>query len=205
MILINEWLPNPAGNEAKGEFVELFNNGDTAANISGWALKASGKKIYFLRGRTQSIAPHGYLLLKRSDTKLALKNSNETLLLYDATGHLADQSSFLGQAASGKSFSRVYYPNSSGSSATVDSLNALAIPQSFAWGMPTPGAANKLDLHNTIAATVYPFDTPLNHAALSGGEFIEMILGVGAILAALVVYCLKSDELISQLFFKADK
>ena len=194
MVFINEWLPNPNGADAKGEFIEFYNNGDVPVSLNGWVLKTSGKKSFSLSGR--AIAANGYLILKRAQTKLSLKNTGETVLLYDASGHLADQSAYLGAAPGGQSYSRVYYPASE---------NDDAQPQSFAWGSPTPGAANKVNLHNGINANNYPFNTPLNRAPLSGFEITGAFLMASAILAALVVYFLKRDENMQKLFFPRDE
>src|SRR5579862_4071856 len=101
MVFINEWLPNPAGADSKGEFVELFNNGNAPVNLTGWFLETANHKKVSTGGRT--IPPNGYIVLKRTDAKFSLKNSDEHLALYDASGRLIDHSSFLGQAQSGQS------------------------------------------------------------------------------------------------------
>ncbi len=44
MIYINEWFPNPVGNDATGEFVELYNSAATAANLNGYTLSDGAKK-----------------------------------------------------------------------------------------------------------------------------------------------------------------
>ena len=38
MVFINEWLPNPNGADAKGEFIELWNSGNAPINLSGWSV-----------------------------------------------------------------------------------------------------------------------------------------------------------------------
>jgi len=205
MIFINEWLPNPNGADAKGEFVELFNNGSAPVSLAGWVLKTTAKKTFVFGGQT--IAAHGYLVLTHATTKLSLKNTGETVLLYDASGRLVDQSSYLGAAPSGQSWARVLYPASVvGTNDTNGAMDgsaggSVAQPQAFAWATPTPGAANEVDLHNSITAASYPFGIPLNRAALGTAQFFAILLGVSAILAALVVYCLKSHEDLSKLFF----
>jgi len=198
MVFINEWLPNPNGADAKGEFIELFNNGTVSANLSGWSMKTTGKKIFSLGGRT--ITAKGYLVLTHAETKLSLKNTGESVFLSDAVGRLVDQSSYVGAAPSGQSFSRVYYPV--GNAAVGGGGDAL--PQAFAWSVPTPGAANKVNLHNGISVNQYPMGVPLGRTALGGAGFLEILLGASAILAALVVYCLKSHENLAKLFFTGD-
>lgn len=199
MIFINEWLPNPNGTDTKGEFVELINTGSEPVSLSGWTMKATGKKIFKLGA--QSIAAKGYLVLGRAETKLSLKNNGETISLYDAAGRIVDQSSYLGAAPSGESFSRVYYP-AAGS-------NPDDAPQSFAWSVPTPGAANKINLYNGISASNYPIGVPLNvDTSFSGARgaltFAAALVCLSAILTVLVVYSLKSDENLSKLFFRGD-
>jgi hypothetical protein len=194
MVFINEWFPNPNGADAKGEFIELYNNGGVSVNLNGWILKTTAKKNFSLGG--YNIPANGYLVLKKAQTKLSLKNTGDTVFLYDAAGHLADQSIYLGAAPSGQSFSRVYYP-------TDD--NDDAAPQSFAWGSPTPGAANKVNLHNGISVNAYPFNVPLNRAEVGGVEMLGAFLLASAILAALVVYFLKRDENMQKLFFPRDE
>ena len=199
MVFINEWFPNPDGADAKGEFIELFNNGNAAVSLNGWTMKATAKKTFVFGAQT--IASHGYLVLTHAATKLSLKNTGETISLYDASGRLVDQSSYLGSAPSGQSFSRIYYPGGAN-----NDRGGAVVPQSFAWGTPTPGTPNKVDLHNNISANNYPAGVPLNTADFLHGVsgvaiFFMMLLGISAILAALVVYSLKSDENLSKLFF----
>lgn len=202
MVLINEWLPNPDGADAKGEFVELFNNAGVPVSLAGWTMRASGKKVFLLGART--IAARGYLVLTHAETKLLLKNTGESLFLYDAEGRLADQSFYVGAAPSGQSFSRVQYQASRPGLGDGGIGVPGAAPQAFTWAPPTPGAANDVSLHNSIAVNNYPTGVPLNRTAPSGAEFFGALVGVSAILAVLVVYCLKSHGELSQLFFPGD-
>jgi hypothetical protein len=187
MIFINEWLPNPTGTYTKTEFIELYNNGSPSVSLNGWKLATTGKKIFALDGH--SIAPHGYLLLYRTETKLSLKNTAETVSLYDASDKLADHSSFLGMAQQGKSLSRINY--------------GTDLSEHFAWSDPTPGAANRISLNNSLSANSYPLGVPLNRTSLaaSGISLAGIALGLGVILSALVVYCVKRDETIEKILF----
>ena len=200
MVFINEWLPNPEGVDTKTEFIELYNSGSAPASVAGWQIATTGKKIF--RIGSGVIAPRGYFLLPRTETKLSLKNSGETVSLYDAAGKLVDQSSYIGTALSGKSFARVVYPSNEN--------DTRAGSQSFVWAKPTPGALNQAALQNQIHRAAYPTGVPLNADALGSSAvshtftFLALLIGVSAILAALVVYSLKSDEKLSDLFFKRD-
>jgi len=205
MVYINEWLPNPAGNDAQGEWVELFNSGSSSVSLDGWIIKTgggltsltTGTRKYNLKGTvgaggSTQLTTSEYLLLKRTDTRLVLRNTDEKLFLYDATGKLVDESGFLGSAPEGKSFSR-------------SALRSLGEGrQSFVWSDPTPGAANKIALNNSIASNNYPTNIPLNEN-LGAVEFWSMLLGAAVVLTAIVVFVLKRNDGLSKLFFARDK
>lgn len=104
MVLINEFLPNPIGEDKIGEFIELYNGGFNPISLSGHFLRDESGKTFYLSGM---LGPKEYLNLPRSLTKIAINNSDETLFLYDAEGRLLDKAAFLGSAKEGGSFSRV--------------------------------------------------------------------------------------------------
>jgi len=191
MIFINEWLPNPTGVDAKGEFIELFNNGNAPVNLSGWILQTENKKKFKLSG---SIRANGYLLLPRSETKLSLKNTDGKLMLYDAAGKLVDQSAFEGTAPEGKSFGRISYN-------TYDNSSIYNTIQQFVWSKPTPGAKNDVIGEVGVSEIKYPTGIPLNTFHLSWLSVFECAMLIGIIFAAVLWYALRNDEDISQLFF----
>jgi len=185
MVFINEWLPNPTGADAAGEFIELFNNGAVPVDLGGWSLEADGKKKFKLSGIIQ---PNGYLVLPRSRTKLSLKNTDGILSLYNGAGVLADRSTFEGTAPEGESFNRTSY--------TV---------QQFVWGKPTAGAKNSAVTETGISDITYPTEMPLNVPGLGWSTVLWFALAAGVIFAAVSWYALKHDEGISQLFFGRDE
>ncbi len=63
VVFLNEWLPNPVGADAEGEFVELFNGGAADARLDGWRLETEGGKKFALDGRY--VPARGYLILKK--------------------------------------------------------------------------------------------------------------------------------------------
>jgi lamin tail-like protein len=189
MIFINEWLPNPIGTDAKGEFVELVNNGKVSVNVSGWTLSTDGKKKFKLSG---AIRADGYLLLPRNETKLALKNTDGSLFLYDAAGRLVDRSAFEGSAPEGESFNRVSYR-------IPDSI------QQFVWGSPTPGASNSVTAGTGISETHYPLGVPLNAYHSSWFSIVGFAFATGVMVAAILWYAMRKDENVSQLFFGSDE
>lgn len=187
MIFINEFLPNPAGVNAQGEWLELANNGANTIDLNGWKI-ISGASKFSLSGK--SVLPGGYLLLPRSETKLALKNADGGVELLNARGVMVDAASFTGSAPEGKSFSRINYENGPA--------------QHFVWSEPTPAAANKISLNTSVAKNAYPAGVRLN-PALGGAEFAGLALGVAVLLAGLVIFILKKHEDLSHIFFARDE
>jgi len=186
VIYISEWLPNPNGPDAKGEFVEIYNSGDAPVGLNGWVLKTENGKKISLAGR--SIPAGGYLAIKRSQIKFTLRNNDGGLALYGSGGALVERASFIGAAPEGKSFSRVDY--------------GIAPVGHFAFMDPTPGAPNKT-INNTISANEYPFSVPLN-APFSSIQFLAIMVGVAMLLVGLIMYGTLSNEDLSKLFFKGN-
>jgi len=100
-VVINEiaWMGTAAS--YNDEWIELYNNGDTAINLDGWTLKADdGAPEINLSG---TIHGKGFFLLERTDDetlpgvsadliyKGALGNDGENLKLYNGSGGLIDQ------------------------------------------------------------------------------------------------------------------
>lgn len=166
MIFINEWLPNPKGNDTEGEWVELFNSGPNT-NLSGWKLKTGKQSFTF---GNVVLKEGNYLLLPRSLTRLSLRNTDETLLLLDARGVTRSTSEFYSAALEGKSFS----------------LNG----ERYSFGEPTPGAENKftsLFYEQTPAA-----GTVLAASALP--SLAGAALGTALALSVAIVFLIKRYE-----------
>ncbi len=91
-VIINEFLPNPEGSDAKGEFIELYNQGSEQINLLNWTLDdiEGGSKPYkfvddvWLLGNT-------YYLVERAESGLALNNSNDAVRLYNDLDELIDE------------------------------------------------------------------------------------------------------------------
>lgn len=105
MILIKEFLPNPVGKDAPGEYMTLFNDGDAAVSFSGWRLKDASGKVFNLSG--YRLEPKKELKLFSSVTKLSLNNNGETIQLVDVSGTMVSELSYVGSAQEG----RVVYAN----------------------------------------------------------------------------------------------
>jgi len=84
MVYINEWLPNPWGNDLKNEWIELYNDSNQSINLSGWTI-FSQNKSYKIKNKI--IQPYSYLLLTKEETKLPLLNQNGEIKLLDFNGN----------------------------------------------------------------------------------------------------------------------
>lgn len=87
-IVLNEILPNPKGSDLEEEFIELKNQNDFEVSLDGWKLEKEGKS-FDLSGK--KIEPNGFLVLKRKETKIALKNfGEEKINLISPEGEIVD-------------------------------------------------------------------------------------------------------------------
>ncbi len=100
-VVFNEiaWMGTP--NSANNEWLELYNNTDTAISVDNWRFEAQdGVPKIVLKGE---IPAHGFYLLERTDDNTlpdiaaqqiytsALENTGETLFLLDASNKLIDR------------------------------------------------------------------------------------------------------------------
>ena len=186
MVYLNEWLPNPAGTDTGAEWIELFNDGGEKVFLQNWTIVSGNGKKFILSGK--SINAGGYLVLKQPETKLTLRNQNESLSLYDNQGKLAEQSSFLGSAPEGKTFSRTGDTPGQG--------------PAFIFAGPTPGAQNKI-VKEFLAGQTYPLNQPLNK---NFGTFdaVGLALFLGLLYPVLIIAIFKRNAYLSKLFFGCD-
>jgi len=190
VVYINEWLANPKGADAAGEWIELFNSSPVAVDLSGLRVQTKNGKQFALSG---TIHGNGYLVLPRSATKLTLRNNDEAVLLYNAEGRLIDQSHFLGEVPEGKSVNRVMV----GDEEKIRISNPV-----FRLGEPTPGTFNKPEELALISDSYVP-NIPL-HPPLGILGFAEVLLGSSVALTALILYATKQSDTLSYLFFGRD-
>ncbi|MFA4830729.1 MAG: lamin tail domain-containing protein [Patescibacteria group bacterium] len=104
-VVINELLPNPAGADDDGEWIELKNTGAETINLAGWKLGDSSSKRYTITQGTLSAG--GFIVFKRSMTGIALNNTGgDEIALYGASGAVADKIRYTGSAGENESYAR---------------------------------------------------------------------------------------------------
>lgn len=124
-IIINELLPDPAGEDYDGEWVELYNTGSKDVDLLGWQVDdASGGSKAFRFEDSVTVKPLSFYLLDREDSGLALNNGSDEARVFDGFGRLVDSIRYSG-AKEGLSYSR-------------DKKN------NWQWSAPTAGGPNQL-------------------------------------------------------------
>lgn len=123
-ILISEFMPAPAGADGDNEWIELYNDSDRVADLSGWQVDDidGGSKPFTIPQNTL-LAGHQYLVLQRSTTKIALNNDTDSVRLIYPTGQVTQEIQYA-KAKEGQSVS-------------------LAVAGQYIWNSsPTPGGPN---------------------------------------------------------------
>lgn len=132
-IIINELLPNPDGEDADGEWIELYNSGEQEVDLLNWQLDdASGGSKAYQFSESVPIKPRAYYLVNREDSNLALNNGSDEVRLFDFLGRLADDVSY--------------------SSAKEGSSYAKDVRGRWQWSVPTPGKENRIQAPTQPAA-----------------------------------------------------
>ncbi len=102
-INVTEIFPNPVGSDTDDEFIELYNKGERDVNLTGWKLGDESKKRFIfkevsscssgfyrsaktssasLRNDSCIIKTGDYLVIYRSESKIALNNGNDSVKLF---------------------------------------------------------------------------------------------------------------------------
>lgn len=90
-VVLNEILPNPEGPDEINEWIELYNSNNFEVDLSGWKIEdIEGAKTIYIFDKNAKIAPNGYLILKRPDTKITLNNSKDGLNLLRPDNKIID-------------------------------------------------------------------------------------------------------------------
>lgn len=121
-ITINEFIPNPEGDDAENEWIEIYNGSDSIVNISGWQLddEKEGSNPFIFPKNTL-IAPKSYIIFPRPITKIALNNEGGSVRLLLSEGIVLQEIQY------GKS---------------IEGQSSANTPEGFVWSVPTPGIAN---------------------------------------------------------------
>ena len=169
VLILSEWLSNPVGSDAEGEWVELWNSGAEVVSLLGWKLANSSGKSARLSGILQAGERK---VFPRTATKLILRNEGETVTLLTPAGAIADTSAFPGLAPEGKSMNK-------------DERGVYV-------AVPTPGAANEMRaLTASILESGYVSGVPISP---SGWDWISALLGTAVLLTAAGIIIIRAHD-----------
>lgn len=106
-IIINELLPSPEGEDASGEWIELYNKSSEKINLLNWQLddELGGSKPYIFP-EDLWLSAKGFLVMSRSETNLALNNDKDGVRLFDEAGSLVDQVNYV-KAKAGLAYAKI--------------------------------------------------------------------------------------------------
>ncbi|MFA6107121.1 MAG: lamin tail domain-containing protein, partial [Patescibacteria group bacterium] len=110
-----EVLPDPAGEDGENEFIELYNSGRAEIDLTGWKIADESGKQYVFKTETggtgdaektkSALKPREYRAVYRTESKLALNNTNDSLELFEPEKEKACKGLNYEKAAEGFSFS----------------------------------------------------------------------------------------------------
>jgi len=101
-VSINEILPDPEGDDSEGEFIEIYNYGDSEIDLTDWKIEDGGSS-FTLSG---TIGSEEFRVLWRNETGIALNNNGDELKLYGDNNKLIDEISY-SFSTEGKSWARI--------------------------------------------------------------------------------------------------
>ncbi|MCK4553569.1 lamin tail domain-containing protein, partial [Candidatus Parcubacteria bacterium] len=105
-VVINEFLPNPEGADAEGEFIELYNQGSGDVNLINWKIDDSegGSKPYSF-DLDLWLNSGMYYVLDREESGLALNNTMDAVRLFDNFNELVEEIEYE-QVVEGEAYAR---------------------------------------------------------------------------------------------------
>ncbi len=106
-IIINEFIPNPDGKDSENEWIELYNTSNHSIDLSNWFLddRDGGSNPYLFPDGT-IISPNGYLIIKITDSGIALNNKGDSVRLFNPSISLVEEVVYKEIAKEGWSYNR---------------------------------------------------------------------------------------------------
>jgi hypothetical protein len=139
---LNEIFPNPKKDSGDEEYIEIAGGENAPVDLFGWRLKDESKSKGFQFKEHIVLNPGEYLAIYKSQSKIALNNSNESVYLYNPKGEVASSASFeKSLRGASYNFDGENWPAS----------NALRSNAGWKWSKYlTPGKKNKFDSPPTV-------------------------------------------------------
>ncbi len=105
-VIITELLPNPAtpATDANDEFVELYNNSNSSAVLSGYSIQTGLSYSYSYTFKDEVMSPNSYAVFYSSGTKLTLSNTSGKARLIGPHSTVLSETAEYSKAESGSSW-----------------------------------------------------------------------------------------------------
>ncbi len=138
---VTEVYPNPEGADAEEEWIEITNGGDTAVNLGNWTVDdgEGGSDPYVFPDDT-IIGPGETIVLYRTESGVALNNSDEVVELVDYTGEVVDEVSYE-DSVEGQSYAEIEVEEMASDLASTSDMGTR-IFSTWKWSSPSPGEHN---------------------------------------------------------------
>lgn len=139
-IQISEVLPNPVGDDAQLEWIELYNPTDGDILLDGWSISDVYGAVTAYSFTHKIISAHSFYVFERSETGITLNNDQEQIVLSSPTGQSVS-TAIMTTIPEGKSFS--------------------FIDGTWVWADPTKGGTNSTAPSSpSPSPSVQPSPTP---------------------------------------------
>jgi hypothetical protein len=144
-VIVNEIMYHPASENLRESYVELYNPGTTAANLSGWQFT---KGLQFAFPTNTTLAPGGYLVVAADGAVFAATHPGVANYISGWTPPMG--SHLVLEDASGQIISEVHYYNDGDWATRVLTNNGFAAYGHYGWEWLAPhdGLGNSLELIN---------------------------------------------------------
>jgi hypothetical protein len=161
-VTVSEFVPNPSGDEAAGEWIELANPSAEEKTLCGWSLDDGERGSHPYPLDRWRLAPGDRLVLPRSETDIALNNDTDAV--------------------------RLFAPLRQGGSGAYEIVRYGASPEDSSWALRddgvrlwtddiTPGAPNAFPMvawpEHVLARVSAAMPNPAG-ADTAGGEWVEI-------------------------------
>lgn len=104
-VMINEFMPNPSGEDPGTEWIELYNTTSEALDLTGWTLEDTVGTINTFNLDGKSISANSFLVIEHSESSIILNNSGDGLEL-EYFDSLIDSVSYSSDPGTDKSIGR---------------------------------------------------------------------------------------------------
>lgn len=146
-IIINEIMYDASGTDTNHEWIELFNNGTTPVDITGWKLFENDSNHGITPITASLVAPGGYAIIADNANQFKIDYPNVTVPLFDTTMSLSNTGeTFALKNATLATVDQVTYESSLGATGNGNSLNRVATL--FVEAQATPGLVNSTAVSN---------------------------------------------------------